>query len=237
MSVEIAARLSAPFDPSEVKWKPQVVSGGRAMAIAYVDARVVMDRLDEVLGLGGWQASYREVPDGIVCRLRAKLAGEWVDHEDVGSYSEQPDEGDRIKAAFSDALKRAAVHLGIGRYLYRLPSQWVDYDPQKKQLKYKPELPAWAMPARPETARQEAPRQTSQQPKQSAQLPTEQSVEAIRQRAHDCEAKLIERGLCQEGELFGWLVDHCGSTWAAAPEKDIRQAIAEFVHNVSRDKR
>jgi hypothetical protein len=40
---------------------------------------------------------------------------------DVGGPSEQPDEGDRVKAAFSDALKRAAVKFGIGRYLYRLP--------------------------------------------------------------------------------------------------------------------
>jgi len=216
---ELAARLSAPFDPSEVKWKPQVVSGQRAMAIAYVDARVVMDRLDEVLGLGGWQASYREVPDGIVCRLRAKLGGEWIEHEDVGSYSEQPDEGDRIKAAFSDALKRAAVHLGVGRYLYRLPSQWVDYDPQRKQLKAKPDLPDWAKPHRP-----------TSQPVQP------QSIETVRKRVRDCEAVYVERGLCQEGELFGWLVDHCGSTWAEAPEKEIRQAIAEFVQTLARDK-
>jgi hypothetical protein len=32
---------------------------------------------------------------------------------DVGSRSEQPDGGDRLKAAFSDALKRAAVKFGI----------------------------------------------------------------------------------------------------------------------------
>ncbi|MCL5459829.1 Rad52/Rad22 family DNA repair protein, partial [Loigolactobacillus coryniformis] len=65
---------------------------------------------------------------------------------DVGSPSEQPDGGDRLKAAFSDALKRAAVKFGIGRYLYRLKSEWVDYDPQKKQLLQKPELPVWGKP-------------------------------------------------------------------------------------------
>src|SRR5438094_5089004 len=65
---------------------------------------------------------------------------------DVGGQSEQPDEGDRRKAAFSDALKRAAVKFGIGRYLYRLPAQWVDYDPVKKQLAQLPQLPAFALP-------------------------------------------------------------------------------------------
>ena len=68
---------------------------------------------------------------------------------DVGGPSEQPDEGNRRKAAFSDALKRAAVKFGIGRYLYRLPSQWVDYDPQKRQFVRTPKLPPSALPRRP----------------------------------------------------------------------------------------
>src|SRR5262249_14174357 len=60
---------------------------------------------------------------------------------DVGGQSEQPDGGDRLKAAFSDALKRAAVKFGIGRYLYRLPSQWVDYDDKKRRFVRQPQLP------------------------------------------------------------------------------------------------
>jgi hypothetical protein len=58
-----------------------------------------------------------------------------VDQGGRAGPSEQPDGGDRLKAAFSDALKRAAVKYGVGRYLYRLPSQWVDYDPQRRQFK------------------------------------------------------------------------------------------------------
>jgi len=61
-----------------------------------------------------------------MCRLRIKLGDRWISKTDVGSPSEQPDVGDRLKAAFSDALKRAAVKFGIGRYLYRLSAQWVD---------------------------------------------------------------------------------------------------------------
>src|SRR5262249_52486253 len=107
---KLAAALAAPFDPSEVKFKPQTVSGNRALAVPFVDARVIQDRLDDVLGTRNWQDSYECLPDGaVVCRLRIRMGEEWITKEDVGGQSEQPDEGDRRKAAFSDALKRAAV--------------------------------------------------------------------------------------------------------------------------------
>jgi hypothetical protein len=137
----IAQALAAPFGPSEVNFKPAVVSGNRAMALPYIDARVIQDRLDAVVGVLGWQDEYECLPDGsVVCKLHLRLGDEWITKMDVGGPSEQPDEGDRRKAAFSDALKRAAVKFGIGRYLYRLPSQWVDYDPQKRQFVKKPTL-------------------------------------------------------------------------------------------------
>src|SRR5262249_4089406 len=127
--------LSEPFELSEVRFKPAVVSCNRALALAYVDARVIQDRLDDVLGVTGWQDDYEGLADGsVVCRLRLRLGDEWITKVDVGGPSEQPDGGDRLKAAFSDALKRAAVKFGIGRYLYRLPNQWTDYDPHKRQF-------------------------------------------------------------------------------------------------------
>src|SRR5262245_34806699 len=137
----IAQALAAPFDVAEVKFKPQTVSGNRALAVPFVDARVIQDRLDDVLGVMGWQDSYECLPDGsVVCRLKIRLGDEWITKEDVGGQSEQPDEGDRRKAAFSDALKRAAVKFGIGRYLYRQKPMWVDYDPQKRQFVRPPVL-------------------------------------------------------------------------------------------------
>src|SRR5262245_32665491 len=149
----IAQALAAPFDSAEVKFKPQTVSGNRALAVPFVDARVIQDRLDEVLGVMGWQDSYECLPDGaVVCRLRIRLGSEWITKEDVGGQSEQPDEGDRRKAAFSDALKRAAVKFGIGRYLYRLKPQWVDYDPQKRQILRPPALPLPAAAKKEERA-------------------------------------------------------------------------------------
>jgi hypothetical protein len=135
--------LAAPFPADHLHFKPAVVTGNRALALPYVDARAIQDRLDEVLGMDGWQDEYDPLPDGsVVCKLRCRIGGEWLVKTDVGGPSEQPDGGDRLKAAFSDALKRAAVKFGIGRYLYRLPTQWVDYDPQKRQFRTPPRLPS-----------------------------------------------------------------------------------------------
>src|SRR5262245_43135697 len=152
----LAAALSAPFDPKNMKFKPQMVKNNRALAMAYIDARLIQDRLDEVLGVENWQDKYDILPDGsVMCRLKINITGRWITKTDVGSPSEQPDSGDRLKAAFSDALKRAAVKFGIGRYLYRLKAEWVDYDPVKKQLIQVPQLPPFALPAKAKTAKPE----------------------------------------------------------------------------------
>jgi hypothetical protein len=131
----IARQLALPFTPSEVRYKPGAISGTRALALAYVDARVVQTRLDAVLGLDGWSDSYLPLPSGsVVCRLRCRIGKRWIARSDVGGPSAQDDEGDRTKAAFSDALKRAAVKFGVGRYLYQLPPQWYAWDAQRKRF-------------------------------------------------------------------------------------------------------
>ena len=161
----ILAALAEPFETADVKFKPQSVKNNRALAMAYIDARAVQDRLDDVLGVENWQDEYAVQADGsVVCKLSVRIGGEWIAKMDVGSPSEQPDSGDRLKAAFSDALKRAAVKLGVGRYLYRLQAQWVDYDPAKKQFARVPTLPDWAKPGPVTHARQalpEAPKEMS----------------------------------------------------------------------------
>jgi hypothetical protein len=146
-AVQIAKRLAEPFDMAELRWKPGAVRGNRALALAYADARAVESRLDEVLGVDGWQDEYGCLANGsVVCKLRCRVGGQWIVKSDVGGPSEQEDEGDRTKAAFSDALKRAAVKYGVARYLYRLPAQWLDYDPQRRQFLKTPSLPPWAIP-------------------------------------------------------------------------------------------
>ncbi len=182
---ERTQQLSAAFAATEVKFKPAVVSGNRALALPYVDARVIQDRLDDVLGVAGWQDEYECLPDGsVVCRLRLRLGGEWITKMDVGGPSEQPDEGDRRKAAFSDALKRAAVKFGVGRYLYRLPQQWVEWDAQKKKFAKDPQLPQPAAKAAPPTSPERqrrgppAPPTSPERPRRDAPAPRAEKAAA-----------------------------------------------------------
>jgi len=211
--------LAAPFNATEVRFKPAVVSGNRALALAYVDARVIQDRLDDVLGVSGWQDDYECLPDGaVVCRLRIRVGDEWLTKVDVGGPSEQPDEGDRRKAAFSDALKRAAVKFGIGRYLYRLPSQWADYDPQRRQFVKTPALPPYALPEswQPEAARPAPAAPARKQPAArpaAAKPATRQALHAmpangaeLQRRLYDYDTRLAALGLCPAGALVKHVV-------------------------------
>ena len=148
---EIRKQLAVPFHSYYVGWKGQATTRDktRALAVPYVDARTVMDRLDQAVGMGNWSDAYRLVSAGdgefaIECTLT--ILG--VSKADVGTANEHDDgsQASISKSAYSDALKRAAVKWGIARYLYRVPRQWVGYDAARKQLAETPELPGWALP-------------------------------------------------------------------------------------------
>lgn len=240
---QIELALAEPFPVASVGWKPQVVSGNRAMVISYIDARDVMDRLDAVVGVMGWQDIYEVLPDGaVICHLKVRIGEEWIEKVDVGGQSEQPDEGDRRKAAFSDALKRAAVKFGIGRYLYRLEQQWVDYDPKTRKLLQQPRLPDWATPRhRPEPAQAAAPSPSPgqaptpapatapAQPATPAAPPADRSKkgktsdlgERFAARLREREAELGKEGLCEAGEL----VEHVRETGA---QRDYPDRLTEW---------
>ena len=199
----IAEALAMPFEPNEIKFKPKVVKENRALAMAYIDARLIQDRLDGVLGVENWQDTYETLADGsVICRLKLKLGTRWITKTDVGSQSEQPDSGDRLKAAFSDALKRAAVKFGIGRYLYRLPAQWVDYDPVKKQLLKVPTLPSSALPKpmRPVKEEEKKERRPLERPQTGHPLPS--TGQELHRRLVEYDAKLAEQKICSNGALL-----------------------------------
>ncbi|MCA9958311.1 MAG: hypothetical protein KC443_04725 [Anaerolineales bacterium] len=138
--------LADPFPASEVQWKAQATSRDktRALAVAYIDARNVMERLDSAVSPANWSDSYRVVEVDGRSSVECTLTVCGVSKTDVGTAGES---ADPAKAAYSDALKRAAVKFGIGRYLYALPKQWVAYDEQRKQLAVTPVLPQWAVPS------------------------------------------------------------------------------------------
>jgi hypothetical protein len=129
------ALLAAPFPEEMVQWRAQSVTkdGTKAMALAYIDARAVEDRLDLACGPANWQDSYVETPRGrIICTLGIRCGDEWIYKSDGAGNTDV--EGD--KGALSDALKRAAVKWGIGRYLYDMPTPWVPCESYKKGDKF-----------------------------------------------------------------------------------------------------
>lgn len=122
MTVDLA-KLKAPFAPDRVSWRIGSTNGEKTkgMALAYLDARDVMERLDEVCGPAGWQCSYPHANGKTVCAISIKIGDEWISKADGAGDTDVEAE----KGALSDAFKRAAVRWGIGRYLYEMPSPWV----------------------------------------------------------------------------------------------------------------
>lgn len=115
-------RLAAEFPPERVAWRVGPTNGNRGMALAYIDARDVMERLDDVCGPAGWQCKYSHANGKTVCDIGIKVDDEWIWKADGAGDTDM--EG--IKGALSDAFKRAAVRWGIGRYLYEFDSPWVE---------------------------------------------------------------------------------------------------------------
>ena len=115
--------LKRPF--KNVKWRKGYKNG---KDLVYIDARDVMDRLDTVFGVDGWQTKYEYLGGRMICNLSVQFNDAWVTKSDGADDSSI--EG--AKGGISDALKRAAVLLGIGRYLYnpnafnanREPASW-----------------------------------------------------------------------------------------------------------------
>ncbi len=124
------ADLKKPFDPDRVSWRIGVAKTGdggdmRGLALAYLDARDVQDRLDEVCGIAGWQCRYSLQGETTICEIGVKVGDEWIWKADGAGATDVEAE----KGALSSAFKRAAVKFGVGRYLYDIESPWVRIEP------------------------------------------------------------------------------------------------------------
>ena len=135
------AALKAPFAPDRISWRVGSTNPAKdkGMALAYIDARDVMSRLDEVAG-ADWQCEYVPMPNGTCCcRIGIKNGSEWVWRSNGAinlTDSDKPDAKEMTeKGSYSDAFKRAAVLWGIGQYLYDLDSPWVRIEPMGRSYK------------------------------------------------------------------------------------------------------
>lgn len=159
-------RLTEPFAPQDIEWRVgragKNAKGVWATVLAYITARAIQERLDEVFGPGGWKNEFRDGPKGgVICRIYFRNdEGEWVWREDGAENTDV----EAVKGGLSGAMKRAGSALGIGRYLYRLDEGWANI--HAKGANYQsanekkgipafrwdpPDLPAWALPGGSET--------------------------------------------------------------------------------------
>jgi hypothetical protein len=111
------------------KWRVQSFSKVKPQAtcVAYIDARDLMDRLDEVCTYG-WDRDHKEIKNHLYAGIgiwlsSGKIQWRW----DCGTESNQ----DKEKGESSDSFKRAGVNWGVGRFLYDLKIQYVDANKKK----------------------------------------------------------------------------------------------------------
>lgn len=140
-------QLKDPFDPKFIKWRVGATNSEKTkgIALAYLDAREVKKRLDDVMGITKWKDELIRVEKGgFICNLYLKIEDEWIPRSNAGEDSNMA----AIKGGASDAFKRAASKWGIGHYLYYLPNVWVPIVKQGNSyvLAQTPELPPWAKP-------------------------------------------------------------------------------------------
>ncbi|MBD1583462.1 Rad52/Rad22 family DNA repair protein [Pseudoalteromonas sp. S16_S37] len=166
---EIQKQLSDPFEEHEIEWMVQRCginhTGPWVQVVPYVTNRAVQQRLDDVLGLNGWENLPRDTPHGQICGLKLKLGDQTITKWDGADY--QGNHGyEPLKSALSGSMKRAAVQFGIARYLYSIEPVFMQCQPLSDgkectanyiEIKSStgvpvsaqweaPALPAWALP-------------------------------------------------------------------------------------------
>jgi len=135
------ALLEKPFEPSQIKQR----QGNFGHILDYVEGHVVTSRLNEAFE-GNWTfeiVKYRVLKDTDEVLVLGKLTAEGVTKMAFGSKEIERSKdtkaiislGDALKAASTDALKKAASLLGVGLYLYS------DQRPNGKPEEGRPETP------------------------------------------------------------------------------------------------
>lgn len=175
-------KLSAKFDVQDIEWRIQTAGQGQkgpfALIIPYITNRAIMQRLDDVCGMGNWKNEYISSPcgKGYLCGISILINGNWVTRWDGAEVSGNGGI-DPVKSTLSNSMKRTGVQWGIGRYLYRFEAVWADCElcdyqsnaPSGYKFQYvkgkkgKPDfgmawkakpLPAWALPSSPKIVKE-----------------------------------------------------------------------------------
>lgn len=124
----ILQQLTKPFHPAHISWLPGATTSDKSkcLAMPYADLRAYQNRLDEICGLQ-WSVSYLPWGDRIICHLT-------IGGVTRSSTGESEGGGNAGTSAEAQSFKRACAMFGLGRYLYELPSVWVEYEQSKRSI-------------------------------------------------------------------------------------------------------
>jgi hypothetical protein len=132
---KIYAALAAPFPENAIQRTEGRVTG-RGYDTAGIGYQFICNRLNEVLGIGGWRAhrtvTVKEIVTAkgrpayeAICDLTLEL-GTWAENGEFVVFAESLSDGghtsmseaDARKGAYTNALKKAAAMFGCGRQAY-----------------------------------------------------------------------------------------------------------------------
>lgn len=162
-------KLAEPFPAGDIEWR--VARSGHkhgggifCIVFAYITARAIAYRLDDVCGPENWCNTplvlheMRVNVNAVQVGISVFVGDRWVTKYDVS----EPTDIEPAKGGFSGAMKRAGAQWGIGRYLYHLSETFAETaEKGGKGWEYAklpkndggdtyywkpPQLPAWALP-------------------------------------------------------------------------------------------
>jgi len=110
--------LTTPLPIESIDFRVQSINkGGYATILAYKDARVDMQQLDDAVGALYWKREHTRDNKNCIVSIYNTDLKEWVSKEDTGTESNT----EQAKGLASDSFKRACFNWGIGRELYDYP--------------------------------------------------------------------------------------------------------------------
>ena len=105
---DLLKKLREPFRKEELEFRVGATNNDKSMglALAYVQARAIQNRLDELFGVDGWTVSYKEISAGFICSLSIKINDRWVTKEDGAGMTEY----ESVKGGISNAFKSCLLY-------------------------------------------------------------------------------------------------------------------------------
>ena len=111
-------KLTEILPIESIDFRIQSINNGKyATILAYKNARVDMQRLDDAVGPLNWKREHVNSNANCIVSIWCSEKNEWVSKEDTGTESNT----EAKKGLASDSFKRACFNWGIGRELYEYP--------------------------------------------------------------------------------------------------------------------